>query len=166
MPTHQTIVEALALIFEGIERLNKAFPNRQFTIDGRLVGDIGEVIAALEYDVELDKVCKPDHDATTRNGRRLQIKATFKESLTFKTTSDYYLGFKLFPDGRYEEVFNGPGRIIYEHFKHRKNIGVQLLSFPNKDLKALSREVPANERIPKREAEAVTVSQGNPGAGE
>jgi hypothetical protein len=153
MPTHQTIVEALTLIFEGIARLKKAFPNREFTIDGRLVGDIGEVIAALEYDVVLDKVCQPDHDATAPNGRRLQIKATFKDSLTFKTTSDYYLGFKLFTDGRYEEVFNGPSRIIYERFKHRKGIGVQLLSFPNKDLKALSREVPAHERIPKREAE-------------
>jgi hypothetical protein len=152
MPTHQTIVEALSLIFEGITRLKKAFPNRQFTIDGRLVGDIGEVIAALEYDVVLYEVSQPDHDATTPNGRRIQIKATFKDSLTFKTTSDYYLGFKLFPDGQYEEVFNGPGSIIYERFKHRKGIGVNLLSFPNKDLKALSREVPANERIPKRDA--------------
>jgi hypothetical protein len=162
MPTHQTIVQALNLIFEGIARLKKAFPNRQFTIDGRLVGDIGEIIAALEYDVVLHEVSQPDHDATTPNGRRLQIKATFKDSLTFKTTSDYYLGFKLFPDGRYEEVFNGPGRIIYERFKHRRGIGVQLLSFPNKDLKALSCEVPAHERIPKREAKAVAADPGPP----
>lgn len=147
----QTITEALALIFEGIARLKKAFPNRAFTIDGRLVGDIGEVIAALEYDVVLDDVCRPDHDATTPNGRRVQIKGTFKDSLTFKTIPDYYLGFKLFPDGRHEEVFNGPGGVIYERYKHRKGIGVQLLSFPNMELKALSREVPAQERIPKRE---------------
>ena len=32
------------------------------TIDGRLVGDIGEVIAALEFDVVLDDR-QPDHDA-------------------------------------------------------------------------------------------------------
>lgn len=126
MPTHQTIVEALTLIFDGIERLKKGFPNREFTIDGRLVGDIGEVIAAHEYDVVLDEVCQPDHDATTTNGRRLQIKATLKNSLTFKSTPDYHLGFKLFPNGQYEEVFNGPGRIIYERFKHRKGIGVDL----------------------------------------
>jgi hypothetical protein len=152
MPCRQTIAEALALIFDGIARLKKAFPNREFTIDGRLVGDIGEVIAALEYDVVLDEGSQPDHDATTPNGRRLQIKATFKDSLTFKTIPNYYLGFKLFPDGRHEEVFNGPGRVIYERYKHRKGIGVELLSFPNKELKALSREVLAHERIPKREA--------------
>lgn len=151
MPHRQTIAEALALIFDGITRLKKAFPNREFTIDGRLVGDIGEVIAALEYDVVLHEVSQPDHDATTPTGRKIQIKATFKDSLTFKTIPDYYLGFKLFPDGRHEEVFNGPGRIIYERYEHRRGIGVQLLSFPNKELKALSRGVPAHDRIQKRE---------------
>ena len=46
----ESITEGLALIFKGIDRLREAFPNRAFTIDGRLVGDVGEVIAALEYD--------------------------------------------------------------------------------------------------------------------
>src|SRR5687768_5878313 len=104
----ESITEGLALIFKGIDRLREAFPNRAFTIDGRLVGDVGEVIAALEYDLTLDMVSQPDHDACCADGRRVQIKATFKDSLTFKTCPDYYLGFKLYPDGRYEEVFNGP----------------------------------------------------------
>ena len=45
---NQSIAEALRLISEGIQHLKRAFPNRKFTIDGRLVGDIGEIIAALE----------------------------------------------------------------------------------------------------------------------
>jgi hypothetical protein len=45
MPEHQALTEGLALMFHGIERLRSAFPNRHFTIDGRLVGDVGEVIA-------------------------------------------------------------------------------------------------------------------------
>ena len=93
--TAQTIKEALTLIFHGIERLHEAFPSRTFTIDGRLVGDIGEVIAELEYDLTLDEVSVPNHDAQMLNGRRVQIKATFKDSLTFTTCPDYYLGFKL-----------------------------------------------------------------------
>ena len=52
-----SITEGLALIFRGIDRLREAFPNRAFTIDGRL-GDIGEVIAALEYDLTLDPVSR------------------------------------------------------------------------------------------------------------
>jgi hypothetical protein len=146
----QEINEALALIFQGIARLQKAFPSRAFTIDGRLVGDIGEVIAALEYEVMLDEVSQPDHDGKMLDGRRVQIKATFKDSLTFKTLPEYYLGFKLFPDGRHEEVFNGPGRIILERWGARKGIGKELLSFPIAELRRLSEAVPVTERVPKR----------------
>jgi len=42
------IAKALTAVFEGIHQLRNAFPSKQFTIDGRLVGDIGEMIAALE----------------------------------------------------------------------------------------------------------------------
>jgi hypothetical protein len=151
MLKHQAISEALGLIFQGIEHLKDAFPNRAFTIDGRLVGDIGEVIAALEYDVVLDDVSQPNHDATTSDGRNVQIKATFKEHLTFKTVPDYYLGFKLYPDGRHEEIFNGPGQVIFDRYSHRKGVGVVLLSFPISELRELSKLVETNARIPKRD---------------
>jgi hypothetical protein len=55
------IAESLHLIFQGIKRLEEAFPNRAFTIDGRLVGDIGEVISALEYDLVLHEISQPTH---------------------------------------------------------------------------------------------------------
>jgi len=73
----------------------------------------------------------------------VQIKTTFKESLTFKTCPDYYLGFKLYTDGRYVEVFNGPGRLIEQRYSERKGIGKKLLSFPIKELRALSAQVAA-----------------------
>ncbi len=138
------------MVFEGIAHLKAAFPNRAFTIDGRLVGDVGEVIAALEYDIVLHDVSQPTHDGTTSGGRNVQIKATFKESLTFRRTPDYYLGFRLYPDGSHEEVFNGPGRLIAERFATRKGLGVALLSFPVAELRRLSAQVPTQERIPRR----------------
>jgi hypothetical protein len=149
MSKHEALRESLALIFRGIEGLKTAFPNRKFTIDGRLVGDIGEVIAALEYDLDLDEVSQPVYDGTSR-GRRVQVKATFVESLTFKGTPDFLLGFKLYRDGRFEEVFNGPGRLIYDKYKHRSGIGRNLLSFPNSALKELSATVAIADRIPRR----------------
>lgn len=151
--SHSEISQALRLIFDGIAQLKEAFPNRAFTIDGRLVGDIGEVIAELEYDLKLDDVSAPDHDACTSDGRLVQIKATFKNSLTFKTCPNYYLGFKLYPDGRFEEVFNGPGDIILGRYPNRKGIGKDLLSFPIKELRALSGRVPRAERVRKRAEE-------------
>ena len=145
------ITKALKSIFAGIEQLREAFPGKAFTIDGRLVGDIGEVIAALEYDIELYEVQQADYDGETSDGRKVQVKATFKDSLTFKTVPDYYLGFKLYKDGHHEEIFNGPGQIIFERYKHRKGIGEELLSFPLNELKRLSDNVPESEKIQQRE---------------
>ena len=107
-------------------------------------------IAELEYDLALDEVSVRDHDAQMRNGRRVQIKATFKDSLTFTTCPDYYLGFKLYPDGGFEEVFNGPGMLILKKFSHRKDIGKKLLSFPITGLRALSDQVDVADRVPRR----------------
>lgn len=145
------IAEGLALIFKGIERLKSAHPHRLFTIDGRLVGDVGEVIAGLEYDIVLDETSQKDHDGhCTSDGRKVQVKATFKDSLTFKSTPELYLGLKLYPDGRHEEVFNGPGQLIADRFAHRKGIGDVLLSFPIAELKALSMTVAEVDRVPCR----------------
>ena len=152
MTAQTTIKEALSSIFRGIERLHEAFPSRAFTIDGRLVGDIGEVIAELEYDLTLDEVSVRDHDAQMRNGRRVQIKATFKNSLTFTTCPDYYLGFKLHRDGRSEGVFNGPGTLMLKKFSYRKNIGKKQISIPIMRLRALSDQVDVADRVPLRTA--------------
>jgi hypothetical protein len=152
MTKNQAISEALDLIFQGIKRLKDAFPTRKFTIDGRLVGDIGEVIAERDYDVILHVVAQPRYDGCTSDGRNVQIKATFKNSLTFVSVPDYYLGFKLHDDGNYDEIFNGPGKLIYDHYRNRKGIGDKLLSFPISELRKLSEGVEQNQRIPKREA--------------
>jgi len=151
MKQKAVIGEALKSIFSGISELRNAFPDKVFTVDGRLVGDIGEVIAASEYDVRLYPVQQADHDGETPEGRKVQVKATFKDSLTFKAVPDYYLGFKLYQDGNYEEIFNGPGGIIFERFKHRKGIGETLLSFPLNELIRLSDTVPKSEKIKRRE---------------
>ena len=150
MEERSGIAQALKLIFEGISQLKQAFPKKEFTIDGRLVGDIGEMIAALEYEIELFDVLRKGHDGQTSDGRLVQVKATFKDSLTFKSVPEYYLGLKLYEDGRHEEIYNGPGKVIYDKYRHRSGIGQELLSFPNTDLRQLSARVLGNDRIPKR----------------
>ncbi len=149
--SHLEISAALREIFAGIDRLKAAFPHRAFTIDGRLVGDIGEVIAALEYDLVLDEVSRPTHDATTSDGRSVQIKATFKDQLTMRAVPDFYLGFTLSRDGTFAEVYNGPRDPIRARYAHRKGIGESLLSFPVSELRLLSAGIPADLRIARRE---------------
>jgi hypothetical protein len=147
--SQQLIQEALSLIFRGIGILQTEFSNRRFTIDGRLVGDIGEIIAAAEFDIVLDEVGRPEYDAETNDGRDVQIKATFQDSLTFRTIPTLYLGIKLFRDA-HEVIFNGPGQLIYDRYVHRQGIGVNLLSFPISTLREISAGIPDSQRIPRR----------------
>ena len=141
----------LKLIFDGIDLLQKSFQGRKFTIDGRLVGDIGEVIAAAEFVLTLDEISRPVHDA--RSGRRnVQIKATFKSHLAVRSVPDYLIGLKLNRDGTHEIVFNGPGSVIAGCFGHRKDFGVKQISLPIAKLRKLSEKVPRRSRIKSRYA--------------
>jgi hypothetical protein len=126
--TQKDIASGLKLILKGIGILQASFSNRKFTIDGRLVGDIGEVIAAAEFDVRSDETSRSRHDGETSDGRKVQIKATFKDSLTFRSIPDYYLGLKLNWDGSHEVVSNGPGHVISDHYGHRQGIGGRICS--------------------------------------
>lgn len=151
---HDDIGKALTLIFQGIKLLQGCCTDgRQFTIDGRLVGDIGELVAAREFDIVLDKTSRATHDAKTRVGSHdVQIKATFKDSLTLTKEPELYIGLKLSADGGHEVIFNGPGSVLRKRFEHRKNFGEKQLSFSIKHLRDLDKSVPPEQRVPLKHA--------------
>ncbi len=67
---------AVKSAFDACQHLSKLSGGmRRFTPDGRMVGDIGEVIAGSFYQVKLDDVSRRDWDGTC-NARNVQIKAT------------------------------------------------------------------------------------------
>lgn len=150
---HADVGEALAMIFAGIDKLKSCCEDgRRFAVDGRLVGDIGELIAARDFDVRLDAKSRKDHDGclSSEPTRLVQVKATFKDHLSFMRTPMLYLGLKLYRDGRYDVVFNGPGMVLAEAFGHRKDIGEKLLMFPISRMRALSASVDDADRVPAR----------------
>lgn len=49
-------------LFLIVKELEAAYPGRKFTLDGHLVGSIGEVFAAANYDIELYPASVPIHD--------------------------------------------------------------------------------------------------------
>ena len=54
--------------------------NKQVSLDGKLVGDIGEVLAAEKYGLRLLEENAVTHDAEEiATGRMVQIKSTFKD---------------------------------------------------------------------------------------
>jgi hypothetical protein len=58
--------------------------SRSFTLDGRLVGDIGEALAKEFYNIELLPENTPQYDAIEIDtNRKIQIKTTMKKYFTF-----------------------------------------------------------------------------------
>ena len=98
---------------------------KQFTLDGKLVGDIGEVLAAEKYGLELYGENEPVHDAIEKaTGRKVQIKSTFKGYCYFPygEPPEIYLCLQLDNEGNTTEIFNGPGAYVKKHYIEKDNI--------------------------------------------
>ena len=148
MEIHQAIREMLKIV----ESLQDQYDKKKFTLDGRLVGDLGEILVEEDYDLVLYSGLAKHYDGETLDGRKVQIKTTMKNSLTFPVDHipDYYIGIQIHPDGTYDEVFNGPGSIAGRAVKNRKPTKTNLHSITLSALKKLNRNVPERDRIPKK----------------
>ena len=144
-----TIPEAVKRLLQIVNQLRSTYPKKRFTLDGRLVGDLGEVLVEAVYDLELYGGLRRHHDGITPDGRQVQIKATMQNSLTFPVDHipDYYLGIKINGDGTFREVFNGPGRIAGEAVKDRKPTKTNLHSVSISILERLNGKVLDRDRI-------------------
>lgn len=147
-----TIPDAVKEMLSIVDRLCKAYPHKKFTLDGRLVGDIGEVLVEDAYELKLFPDIKKHHDAECTDGRLVQIKATMKTSLTFPADHipNYYLGVQVRTDGTFTEVFNGPGAIAWEAVKHRARPKTNLHSISIATLQKLQKKVPSKDGIRRR----------------
>lgn len=138
------INELIAITAKLREKYNKY--GKQFTLDGKLVGDIGEVLVAEAYGLTLYDENKQKHDGyvKTEKGRReVQIKASFSKRSYFPTkyVPDYYIAVQLNNDGTFLELFNGPGRIIIEHYVKKrglKNAGQHVYTLSGNILETLN----------------------------
>jgi len=98
---------------------------RNFTLDGRLVGDIGEVLVAEKYGLELLPENTPIHDAKEiSTGRLVQIKSSFKGYcyFPFDAVPDYFISVKILPNGDLDELFNGTGQYIVDNYIKARNL--------------------------------------------
>jgi hypothetical protein len=144
-PIKEYVIELLSVV----ERMHKDYTKKKFTLDGRLVGDIGEILAEQLYELTLIEGMPQLHDASAGN-RMVQIKATMKSSLGFGEIPDFYLGIRIDSTGEVEEIFNGPGFTIWNAIKHQKRPKNNLYSVPINKLRKLNREVPPGDKLSKR----------------
>jgi hypothetical protein len=123
---HQTPPPLLAIL-KAIEsqtaKLSDAAANldvtRHFTLDGRLVGDIGEMLAAQYLEITLDETQRRGHDGfTALNGQQREVQVKCRKASTlisFSSVPDLLVVIAFSGDWTtWEIVFNGEGSPIRE----------------------------------------------------
>lgn len=118
MPEDEKLSETIRELYAIVNQLERDYNkhDRRFTLDGHLLGSIGEVYAAERYGIELAKSSSERHDGTTTDERKrdVQIKVTQRSSIGLSSEPAYLLVLKIDENGSFKEVFNGPGNIVWE----------------------------------------------------
>ena len=110
------IMPRIRELFRISSELEDTFPDRKFTLDGHLVGSIGEVLAAYHYALELMPSSAQRHDATVPDGCMVQTKATQGTGPVALRSEPEHLIVLLHhsESGKAQEVYNGPGALVWE----------------------------------------------------
>lgn len=123
-------------LYRIIAELEELYPGRKFTLDGHVLGSIGEVYAAERYGLSLLKASSEKHDACSPDGKMVQIKITQTDRVSIYSEPDYLIVLKMNSDGNIEEVYNGKGSIPWNiagkpQKNGQKSIGLKKLALLN-----------------------------------
>ena len=132
-------------LFDATDRLEAIFPGRKFTLDGHLVGSIGEVIAAHMFDLTLNAASTRGHDAIAVDGRRVEIKFTQGKQVAFRHCPDHAIVLARPRSRKLEVVYNGPGHLLWDGSKPMPPNGQRPVSLAK--LRRLDREVEHSARL-------------------
>ena len=128
-----------------VGELEAEFPGRHFTLDGHLVGSIGEVLAAYYYGIDLYEASTQRHDGSI-DGREVQIKITQQDNILISEKPDYLLVMYMNKNGSVYEVYNGPGDLPWDTASKRDSHNNRHMRV-NKLMK-LDADVEETKRIP------------------
>ncbi len=132
-------------LFRTVCELESRYPGRKFSIDGHLLGSIGEVIAAEHYGLTLLPNSFEKHDAIDMNGRLVQIKATQINRISISSEPDYLIVIQITPDGTWSEIYNGVGSRVWDNAGKMQKNGQRPISIAK--LKLLMKSVSDDEKI-------------------
>ena len=132
-------------LYRITNELETEYPGRKFTIDGHLVGSIGEVIVAENYGLELLPNSTETHDAEAKDGKLVQIKATQINRIAISSEPDFIIVIQLQSDGSWIEIYNGPGKHVWDNAGKMQKNGQRPISIHK--LKNLMETVKDNDKI-------------------
>jgi hypothetical protein len=137
--------ELIHKLYELTSQFEQLFPGRKFTPDGHLVGSIGEVLAAHRYQLKLHPPSTENHNAETTTGLQVQIKATQGKSVALRSEPDNLIVLRLLRSGDAEEIFNGPGSLVWNACGAKQKNGQRSISLAK--LQGIMNGVTPDQRI-------------------
>ena len=138
------VTELNALVTELNERY-KAL-GRRFTLDGHLVGSLGEVYAHEVYGVDLAPSSNKGFDGTCA-GKQVEIKVTQRKSITLTSEPEHLSAFLMHPDGVFQEIYNGPGSAVWDTVKSKPRPSNGQYSIRLSTLKLLMERVSPGDKL-------------------
>jgi hypothetical protein len=138
--------DLLDALYSSTDRLEALFPGRKFTLDGHLVGSIGEVVAAYMFGLALLPGSSKGHDAAAPDGRRVEVKFTQGGSVAIRHEPDHLIVLQRRKGASVQIVFNGPGALAWSACGALQKNGQRPVSISR--LKQLDTGVPPERRLP------------------
>jgi len=146
---HEHFQKQVKALYQIVKEFELMFPGRPFTPDGHMVGSLGECLVADAYNLELMPPSNKGYDALSKDGKKIEIKATQANSVAFRSCPEHTIIIKILKDGTFEECYNGPGEIIWENFKEKRKPSNGQYQISINKVKALCESIPETSRIPK-----------------
>ena len=149
MIDHEKFQALVKQLYATVNELGEMFPGRHFTPDGHMVGSLGECLVADAYCLELKTASNKGYDAVTESGLEVEIKATQSNSVAFRSQPQHAIIIKIFPDGTFEEIYNGPGALVWEQFKDKRLPSNGQFQVSVTKLSRLNQSVAQSDRVPR-----------------
>ena len=145
-----TPAEALRQLYDARNALREHFDGLPFTLDGRMVGDIGEAIAVYKWGLTRLPEGSKTHDVKTASGKHIQIKTTQQTRGSVglglhKQAFEHLIVIQIGEDASYNVLYDGPGSYV-----DVKRNGKKSASLSVNQLRELDGSVPASERVLKK----------------
>jgi hypothetical protein len=101
------------------------------------------------YNLELKAASNKGYDAVTENGLEVEIKATQSNSVAFRSQPQHTIIIKILRDGTFEEIYNGPGALVWEYFKGKRLPSNGQFQVSLSKLRQLNQTVAQADRVPR-----------------
>jgi hypothetical protein len=120
--TEEELQKEIKELWEIVSRLETTYKSdgKKFTIDGHLLGSIGEVYAKEKFKLRLLRNSEKSHDAIDdKTNKKYQIKITQREKVGLRNEPDNLIVIQINTEGIPIIIYNDIGKPVWEMIKHK-----------------------------------------------